>query len=82
MIPIYTTDGVQTAGAGPVEQAWPVWCENTEIGNGLDELAKSAAQRGAHAIIALRISTYFNSYVTRTKHVLLGTAVILGAPSD
>ncbi|MFC4054507.1 hypothetical protein ACFOY4_32865 [Actinomadura syzygii] len=81
MIPIYTTDGVPTAGAGPIEQAWPVWCENSDVGNGLDELAKSAVQRGAHAIIALRINSYFNSHYIRTKYVLVGTAVIL-APSD
>lgn len=61
MIPICTTDTVPVAGCGPVEQAWPVWTDHTEIGSGLDHLAHLAAQRGAHAFIALKITTYWIS---------------------
>lgn len=59
MIPIYTTDGVPIANAGPVERAWPVWTDEAEIGHGLDRLAYQAAQQGAHAIAALKITAYW-----------------------
>ncbi|MEU9019368.1 hypothetical protein [Actinomadura sp. NPDC048394] len=55
MIPIYTTDGIPTADAPPIDQAWPVWVDHDEIGAGLDHLAQQAVHRGAHAIIALKV---------------------------
>ncbi|WP_067800147.1 hypothetical protein [Actinomadura formosensis] len=94
MIPIYTTDGVPIANAGPVERAWPVWTDEAEIGHGLDRLAYQAAQQGAHAIVALKITAYWvpagdtylmpgrtvQDLIPRARHVLFGTAVLLGAP--
>jgi hypothetical protein len=83
VIPIYSTDGIPTADARPIDQAWPVWVDHDEIGAGLDHLAQQAAHRGAHAIIALKISTYWlggrnvQNLVPRARHVLFGTAVML-----
>ncbi|MFI0355282.1 hypothetical protein [Actinomadura sp. 9N407] len=86
MIPIYTTDGVPLANSGPIEEAWPVWIDSDSIGPGLDQLAHLARQRNAHAIVALKITTYWLSggnvqdYIPRARHVLFGTAVTLGEP--
>jgi hypothetical protein len=82
MIPIYTTSTVPVAGAGRVQQAWPVWTESDDIGRGLDQLARAAIARGAHAVIGLQLTFERDSYdgtTGRTTHyVLLGTAVTLG----
>jgi len=83
VIPIYTTEGIPVADASPIEQAWPVWTDHDDIGMGLDHLAHLAMHRGAHAIIALKINTYWiaggsvQGFVPRARHVLLGTAVLL-----
>ncbi|MFC4910202.1 hypothetical protein [Actinomadura gamaensis] len=79
MIPIYTTDTIPiAASAGTVLQAWPAWVnEVDDIGRGLDQLAQDAAGRGAHAIVGLRISSFWSESRVRVKHSLVGTAVVL-----
>ncbi|TMQ99256.1 hypothetical protein ETD83_18050 [Actinomadura soli] len=83
MIPVYTTDSVPVRAAGPIEQAWPVWGEAKEIGEGVDLLAQIAEGDGAHAVIGLRIAT-FSAHETRgilgtnPRYAMVGTAVILG----
>ncbi|MQY05013.1 hypothetical protein [Actinomadura macrotermitis] len=84
MIPIYTTDHIPIAGAGPVEQAWPVWTDAADIGLGLDQLAHAAVYRGAHAIVGLQVTTISPgegpSRWHEPRYVLVGTAVVTGTP--
>lgn len=77
VIPIYTTDSVPIDGSPPVTHAWPVWTVATDIGQGLESLAMSAASRGAHAVVGLRFAT-FSSHVMVDRYALMGTAVVLG----
>lgn len=75
--PHYTTDTVPIDGSPPVTHAWPVWTVAADIGQGLETLAVSAAGRGAHAIIGLRL-TAFSSTPLLERCALMGTAVVLG----
>lgn len=78
MIPVYTTDTIPIDGRPPVTHAWPVWTVASDIGQGLDALAASAAARGAHAIVGVRFAT-FSTHVLVDRYALMGTAIVLDA---
>jgi len=76
-VPVVTTDYLP--GGGEIVNAWVVWAVNEDAGTALSALSRYAAEVGASAVIATRVTTTAAAGMGASMQVAYGTAVTVAA---
>jgi uncharacterized protein YbjQ (UPF0145 family) len=76
-VPVVTTDYLP--GGGEIVNAWVVWAVADDPGAALSALSGYAAEVGASAVIAARVTTTAAAGMGASSQVAYGTAVTVAA---
>ena len=76
-VPVVTTDYLP--GGGEIINSWVVWAIEDDAGTALSALSRYAAEGGASAVIAARMTTTAAAAMGASSQVAYGTAVTVAA---